>query len=238
MCCNKALGIAMIALSATLASPSSARSGSYTWAGSGGDGEFYYYPDSNGNLIRYDIPPPGPLTVSIDYDVPQGYSSSTTSGDMSTFQQVPFVTAYIQATGPSLWVGFGAGEPDVTITAPPPGGGPDTIVFQFNDTFTPGFIAIYAPNGTLSTSTQLPATLTAFEHYGFNNADAGFFEFNLQFPDSGLQIFGSAIGSLGVVPEPPTGALLATSAAFGAALAVFRRWKLARSRRNPPSRLT
>ena len=97
------------------------------------------------------------------------------------------------------------------------------IVFQTTvSDFAPADLTIFAPNGSLSTSTEPPTNLDAFQTYGRYNGDAGSFDFSLNYPQlgNGPFYFGDTSGTLGgsSVPEPST--LLLLSIAMPVALVI------------------
>jgi hypothetical protein len=153
------------------------------------------------------IPPPSSITVQIYYD-PTVYVAGTTTGDTTTYQNSGFFlgeSPMFSIIGNSfLWQGFNGNgplsfAPPLTITAPPPGQGPDSMDFIASE--GPAFsgygeVKIFAPNGTLSSSTDLPATLDAFLGHG------GTFQFSPPQDQQALDYIylGLATGTL--LPEP------------------------------------
>jgi hypothetical protein len=115
----------------------------------------------------------------------------------------------ISGTGSPLWPGFLSGSQfgSVSITVPLPGQDLDEIAFVIYDNIrvNAGRITIYAPSGTLSTSTQLPATLDAFEQYALANPGGEFAYSAGSIIGQDIGVWGVASGTLGTlsaVPEP------------------------------------
>jgi hypothetical protein len=158
----------------------------YTWYGPAGAGGLELISDNRaGNRVIQPVPM-GPAVVQISYDPSQSQDNafyfSINSTPVGFFQSIP---------------GF------MVISAPPPGGGLDSITFyakQIFYTVESGYVEILAPNGTLASSGQMPANLSAFESFGFGSYGYGV-NTSPYFPE----YFAYEVdGSLGGAPEPST----------------------------------
>jgi hypothetical protein len=210
----KATLLALIALSLGTAGASRVYGGpvTYTWAASaGGDITYVEYQPQTGNYVDLNVPvTPGVVQVTWD---PYLYSFSLAIIDSPGF---------IAGAGLSVW-----------ITAPPPGCGDDCMVFtSLIGDFEPGYatVTLFAPNGTLSSPGQAPASLDAFT--------AGTYEYNVPGdPGQGFYTLGQASGILQAVPEPSTIALMTIGMSFSSCLVAAsqrRRRRVSRAGSLPP----
>jgi hypothetical protein len=208
-----------------------AGSTTYTFGAFGGEGESIWTFQPDGTITMTPIPPPTSITVAINYDPNFNSLGESTSGFTTTYDN-PVFPFNITGTGSPNWVGFGAGVADkLVVTAPPPGQGPDsmTVFASFPDGGlsggSAGDLTILAPNGTLSSSTEKPATLNGFRA-------GGSFEFVIdlvidQNPFTKVVGF-DVTGTL--VPEPSTVVLISVGLCLVLPFAVMRRRSMARSR--------
>src|ERR1017187_9618759 len=183
---NKTIWLGLIALSILSAGDCKLYAGSvtYTWYGPAGAGGLELISDNRAGKQVIQPVPMGPAVVQISYDPSQSQENAFYFSINST----P--------------VGFSAEMPlAVEISAPPPGGGLDSITFyakQIFYTVESGYVEILAPNGTLASSGQMPANLSAFESFGFGSSGYGV----NPSPDFPEYFAYEVDGSLGGVPEP------------------------------------
>ena len=178
--------------------------------------------------------PVGAGDLRLEYLPSPGDRIVMVSGDATFFRT--YATSYFFEL--SVAPGFRA-QPNqddnwnVEIIAPPPGGGLDAMIFTgFENTHNPGFgsFEIFAPNGTLSTTSELPSNLDAFEDYGRNHL-GGTFEF---LPGNGVTFpyySGDFVtGVLWVAPEPPSIVSMTIGMSLPLCLVALRRWRRMRMR--------
>ena len=202
MCSIKTLRLVLIPFLISVFGEINVHAGSYILPGYGGGGlTVYQFDPITEQVTISSVPPPTSITVQIDYD-PGGLGPEYGNSYGATYYQ-PNFDFQISGTGSPLWPGYSVSLPvSVEISAPPPGGGLDQIIFQadsFAFSVAPGSITLYAPNGTISDATQPPATLDAFVDYG-----GGQFFFGVPLQPDYPEWTGFAFGSLGAVPEPPS----------------------------------
>jgi hypothetical protein len=228
------MGLALLLVAGVADPRLYAGSTTYTWSAVGG-GNLTLVTVGN-DSVNYDtLPIPGSITVQVNYN-PAWFQGVSTSGNRTTYEYTPDYLSGLpplfSITSNGSWPAFVAYLPTtLTIIAPPPGQGPD--VMEFSGTEGPifsgfGLIDLIAPNGTLSGSSGLPATLGALY------ASGGSFDFDP--PNSGpggiqcqYSYLGSATGTLQAVPEPA--AIVCIVIAFGICLpyALMRRRRAARA---------
>jgi PEP-CTERM motif len=188
---------------------------------------------SNGTVIYTQVPAPTSYSVAIGYTyVPQ--LVGTTSGDTTTYLQFPF-SFTISGTGSPQWPGFYSNIAlEMAVTVPTDGQGLDQISFTSEYAFGTGTVwsgavTIDAPLGTLSTSTELPQNLDAFQQYGLTNPGDSWELFGI-----GGDFIGGGYGGFGpdLAPEPSSFWLLGIGAAGCWAL---RRFLGGRRRRDRPA---
>jgi hypothetical protein len=224
--------IAVIALSISAVGQANVRAGSYSFTATGGSGvSLVNYDPQTQSWTSSPVPSPTSIVISMNYDPTQGYDYiQGSSGDATTFvvyNSQPF-SFRITGTGSPNWPGFFAVyAQSMTVTAPQPGGGLDTISFTGSrgpDNNFGGF-SISAPNGTLSTSTELPDSLAAFQDYAANHPDVGNFSFDASFAQGSPPFLeGNAYGLVGAaVPEPTTLCLLSISISLVVGAAALRK---------------
>ena len=184
---NKTIWLGLIALSILSAGDCKLYAGSvtYTWYGPAGAGGLELISDNRAGKQVIQPVPMGPAVVQISYGPSQSQDNafyfSINSTPVGFFQTIP---------------GF------MVISAPPPGGGLDSITFYAEQIFyVPeyAYVEILAPNGTLASSGQMPANLSAFESFGFGSYGYGV-NTSPYFPE---YFADEVYGSLGV-PEPST----------------------------------
>jgi hypothetical protein len=181
----------------------------YLWTASGGAG-LGILDRTTGSPYATPVPAPTSVWVSVDYTYQSGMSG-TTSGDTTTFKLFPFAFT-IWGTGSPNWPGFEAISPyTLSVTVPTTGRGLDEIAFfgagPFATSGSMGSLTIWAPLGTLSKSTELPANLDGFEQYGQTNLGGEW-----SFGGADGYYYGTARGWLGpplLAPEPGSVLLLA-----------------------------
>jgi hypothetical protein len=205
---------------------SSTYAGSYTFQGHVVDNHIATNtigPDED--FIPTPVPAPDSMAVRLDYSsaginygISVGDLTVTTSGFTTTYSGSPWAplgTINILGPAPSyyVWPDFGGWfvvpTTMLTVTAPPPGQGPDSITMYGylplghdtgGDSST---VQIFAPNGTLTNSTDLPATLNSFTGGSWQLTVGDFIRSGG--PDGGLLAYtGLADGTLNVTPEPTT----------------------------------
>ena len=225
----KALRIVLIALSISAVGQVNLRAGSYTYTALGGVGlSLETFPGP----VFTPIPPPNHIVDSMSYNPTTGPPGPmSTVGDTTTYTMPGFnYFGSVDGVGAPAWQGGfvspgGVGNGMVQITAPSAGGGSDSISFFGRGAIDlPGLsITIFAPNGTLSTSTELPATLDAFLSGG-----NFFLNWNVGQHGNGPFLSGQTQGTF--VPEPSTFVLLLIGTAPVAIVMVARRARHALSR--------
>jgi hypothetical protein len=182
----KATWLGLIALSILSAGDCKLYAGStFTWYGPAGAGGLdLIYDNQSGNQVIQPVPV-GPAIVQISYDSSQPQNNSfyfsITSTPVGFFESLPVA---------------------MVINAPPPGGGLDSITFSAEQLYyVPeyAYVEILAPNGTLSSSSEMPPSLSAFENFGF-----GYYGYGVNTSPDFPEYFAYEVqGSLGV-PEPST----------------------------------
>jgi hypothetical protein len=224
--------IALIALSISAVAQARVRAGSYSFTATGGSGvSLVNYDPQTQSWISSPVPDPTSIVINLNYDPTQGYAyilgSSAGATSFAVYNPDTFNFRII-GTGSPNWPGFYEVYPQsITVTAPPPGGGLDTIYFSGSvgpdNNF--GSFSISAPNGTLSTSTKLPDSLAAFQDYAANHPDVGAFGFDATFAQGPLPFLeGDAYGVVGAaVPEPTTLCLLSINIALAVGMAALRK---------------
>jgi hypothetical protein len=202
------LVLAALAFSATWA-----RAGTYTWSASstndipaivayGYTGSFY------GPIYQNINPGSGPLIIDYDPTRDSFWTSMPvqTTGDQSFYKSDSF-TFELDLNPPFFSDTQYGGYYNLVVTAPAPGQGLDSITFYGTLTARPGYnsdgmVTILAPNGTLSTSTVLPADLLAFESYALHDPGGNFSYTPGDAPT--LPIYMGGVGGYLGVPEPST----------------------------------
>jgi hypothetical protein len=220
----KTTGLGLIAISILAAGGGNLHAGStvYSWNGSAGGDLSIVDLNQTGNPTFQPVPP-SPVVVQIAYDPSQFQDlGPVTSGDTTTFQYPNTFTLSISGTpGFTQTVAV-----SMVITAPPPGGGLDSIEFDaqsFVQTSGYGGAVILAPNGTLASSTQLPGNLDAFEKYALTH-DGGSYNFTVPSGPDYPEYTGQVFGTLSAVPEPSSIALLAIGATLCSCFVAMRRY--------------
>jgi hypothetical protein len=184
-----------------------AGSTTYTFEGQGGAGLSILTQQSDGSFTSAPVPPPTSITVTIVYDPDIIFDAKSTSGFTTTYTNPVPLSFTITGTGSPDWPDFATSKSSVStlvVTAPPPGRGPDSMTIDGFQPPGPGEVPstaevqILAPNGTLSSSAQLPATLNAFTAGGSRSFTANY----LISRNPYSHYMGTTAGTLNAVPEP------------------------------------
>jgi hypothetical protein len=216
--------IVLVALAMSTLGATNTHAGSITLSGQGGDGLTFV--DYSSVTTYTPIPAPTSIAVSIfDYDPSQFFSGGTTGHTTTYSVPAGTVSILIVGSGSPLWPDWFGLVTSMTITAPQPGGGLDSIELDGANLYDgTGGVIIYAPNGTLSTSSA-PATLDAFQNFGMDHfGSAGFFYFGIGFLPGNEAYLGQAFGVLGV-PEPSTFVAMSIGLPFVLGVVGFTRSK-------------
>ncbi len=186
--------------------------------------------DSQDNLVFQPLPTPSSITVQIFYD-PTLFAAVATSGYTTTYQYTGSTdgdSVLFSIVSNGLWPTFSGNVPiSLTITAPPPGQGPDSMEFYAMQQYPvdPGYggVDLVAPNGTLASSLDVPTTLAAFRGPGSS------FDFTpppQNDPGDSIGYFGLATGTL--VPEPASIVSMTIGLCAGLPCVLWRRRMRAR----------
>ena len=130
MCSIKTLRLVLIPFLISVFGEINVHAGSYILPGYGGGGlTVYQFDPITEQVTISSVPPPTSITVQIDYD-PGGLGPEYGNSYGATYYQ-PNFDFQISGTGSPLWPGYSVSLPvSVEISAPPPGGGLDQIIFQ------------------------------------------------------------------------------------------------------------
>ncbi len=189
----------------------------YTWAGDGQQSMGIVEPGITFPPVINYLPVPYAASATLTYQPDPGAMLLSTKGDTSSFQAQ--FSLSITGGGPGFTSGSLTGQEygvaSVFVTVPQTGldridfmaiGSPD-----YTGRGPTGNIEVWAPAGTLATSTVLPLDLAAFQSYALTNP-GGYFSYNppaVPGSSGATQWAGIAAGTLGdppsVVPEPSTG---------------------------------
>jgi hypothetical protein len=230
-----ALRVGLVLLFVSCAGDRNLYAGSTTFTATGGAGLYIFTEQDEASAAYTSVPAPSSITVTIAYDpdiYPDGIS---TSGFTTTYCDPSSIALSISGTGSPNWPGFSSNLiTTLVVTAPPAGQGPDSLTIDGFVPGGPGFVASYgdvqilAPNGTLSSSLQLPVTLDAFTR-------GGSFDFSaaelISQADPYSVYFGFTSGSLNATPEPATIVLMSVGVGIVVSGAMLRRRKRARLHR-------
>ncbi len=203
-----------------LLSSSASAGPTYTWTGNGQQAMGIVEPNTSPQVIDW-LPTPYDASVTLTYQPDPGVTLLSTNGTSSSFRASyglsitgggsGFISSYLTGQQPGL--------ASIIVTAPATG--LDRIDFLaigdpgYTGRGPSGRIEIWAPAGTLSTSTVLPANLDAFQSYALTNPGGNFSYAHPDVPGSSgaTNWAGFASGTLGdpppcgctSVPEPSTG---------------------------------
>ncbi len=198
----------------------------YTWAGDGQQSMGIVEPGiTYPPMINY-LPVPYAASVTLAYQPDPGATLLSTKGDTSAFQAK--FSLSITGGGPGFTSGSLTGQEygvaSIFVTVPQVG--LDRVDFMAigNPDYTGrgpyGSIEVWAPAGTLVTSTVLPFDLAAFQSYALTNP-GGYFSYNppaVPGSSGATQWAGIAAGTLGdpplAVPEPTSVILLIIGTGF------------------------
>jgi hypothetical protein len=178
--------------------------------------------DSSGHFIYASLPV-GPGLLGLDYSPSSGDSIIAVSGDATFFTSDSFFSL-------SVAPGFAAdANPGVELIAPPPGGGLDAMIFTgIENAHVQGFgsFEIFAPNGTLTTTLELPSNLDAFQNYARDHT-GDTFEFTPGYgPDFPMYPGEAVFGVLWVAPEPSSIVPMTMGVSVALCLTLGRRRRL------------
>jgi hypothetical protein len=141
--------------------------------------------------------------VQINYDPTQIGNPTFTQGDQTFYFSPGGFSTNIAGTGSPLWPGFSGGQPFLMIVTAP-ATGLDRIDFETQVmSANPGTsdIQIWAPAGTLASSTTIPQTLDAFVNYAQMN-EGGWYAYSVA---TGYGQYGGYQGQAqGLLGDPPT----------------------------------
>ncbi len=193
----------------------------YNWSGTGTSSMGIVEPGTAWPPAIDYLPVPYASSVVLTYQPDPNATLISTKGDTSAFQAQ--FSLSIAGGGPGFTSGsltgqqYGVASIFVTV----PATGLDRIDFMAvgNPDYTgrgpSGSIEVWAPQGTLTTSTVLPLSLDAFQSYALTNP-GGYFQYSppaVPGSSGATQWAGVASGTLGdppsSVPEPSTFALMA-----------------------------
>ena len=235
MLIHKATCVSLLVLAGSMAGDHVLCAGTYVWSAYSAQGSIQDFVgiDPSGGFIHGSVPV-GAGDLRLEYLPSPGDRIVMVSGDATFFRT--YSTSYFFELSVAPGFGAQANQNDnwnVEIIAPPPGGGLDAMIFTgIENTHNPGFgsFEIFAPNGTLTTTSELPSNLDAFEDYGRNHL-GGTFEFlpgnDVTFPYYSGEF---VTGVLWVAPEPPSIVSMAIGMSLPLCMVALCRWRRMRVR--------
>ncbi len=197
----------------------------YTWAGNGQEAMGIVEPFTSPQVIDW-LPTPYDATVTLTYQPDPGATLISTNGTSSSFRALYGLSITGGGSGftSSYLTGQQFNVASIIVTVPV--SGLDRIDFlaigdpSYTGRGPTGSIEIWAPAGTLATSTVLPFDLAAFQTYALTNP-GGYFSYNppaVPGSSGATQWAGIAAGTLGdpplAVPEPSSVILLIIGTGF------------------------